>query len=127
MAMAVALDADKLARLIKLLGMFGSNFAGERENAGKKAHELITAAGTTWAELLTPKPSQAVAVASGPRTWRVFVEQVLIDHYGALYESELKFLPSLLASGRAPSPAQTAWLIKIARRTGCPLWDGATP
>ena len=42
-----------------LLGMLGSDQAGERDNAARKAHELVRAEGTTWEELLRPKQSQA--------------------------------------------------------------------
>jgi hypothetical protein len=130
---AVALDPDKRAHLIKLLGMLGSNFAGERENAGKMADELVRAAGTTWREILTPKEGSAPAaptVPQGPRTWVHFIEDVIEKHYGALRSgakyNELEFLTDMLARGLAPSPKQEKWLRDIGVRCGVPLWDGAT-
>jgi hypothetical protein len=38
--------------LAKLLGMLGSNHAGERAAAGLKAHEFIRRLGLTWLEVL---------------------------------------------------------------------------
>jgi hypothetical protein len=46
-----ALDRDKLA---KMLGMLGSRHDGEVTAAGRSAHTLLKEAGTTWTEVLTP-------------------------------------------------------------------------
>ena len=40
------------SRLIKLLGMLGSSFAGERAVAGEKANELLRSKGLTWESYL---------------------------------------------------------------------------
>jgi hypothetical protein len=123
---ALALSSDDLTKLAKLLRMLGATDQ-ERDVASRKIHEFVTARNADWDELLRPKPTQAVTVVqapAGPRTWVTTVEDVLRDHYGALYPSELEFLPSLLARGMAPTEKQTAWLAKILRRTGVPGWDG---
>ena len=75
-----------------------------------------------------PPPAPVVQVIQAtpePRTWRVVVEELLTNHFGALYEGELKFLPDMLGKGRAPSDKQAAWLLKICRRCGVPPWDEA--
>jgi hypothetical protein len=130
MAEAVAIAGDKITLLIKLLGMLGSDQAGERDNAARKVHELVRAAGMTWEELLRPKQSQAVvAVPAGPRIWVHFIEDVLEKHYGALRQgaksNEVEFLVSMMERGLAPTEKQEKWLRDIAARTGVPLWDGA--
>lgn len=44
-------------RLIKLLGLFGSDHAGERATAARMAHHLIVRNGLTWADVIrTPPP-----------------------------------------------------------------------
>jgi hypothetical protein len=122
---ALALSDDDLSKLAKLLRMLGSSFDGERAAAGQKIHDFVTTRDVDWDELLRPRRVQAVVVQapSGPRTWVTAVEEVLHDHYGALYPSELEFLPSLLAKGMVPTEKQAAWLTKIFRRTGVAGWD----
>jgi len=53
--MTVPLTPDQRQRLTKLLGLLGSNHAGERDAAGLAAHRLVVNAGTTWQDVLTPQ------------------------------------------------------------------------
>jgi hypothetical protein len=53
--MTAALDRDRLA---KVLGMLGSHHDGEVLTAGRTAHALLRAAGTTWPELLGANAAQ---------------------------------------------------------------------
>ena len=46
-------------RLIKLLGLLGSEHAGERDTAARLACELVRGAGSTWADILAPVDSIA--------------------------------------------------------------------
>ena len=46
-------DAAKLARI---LGLLGSDQAGERAAAGLAAHRLITRLGLSWEQVLAPPP-----------------------------------------------------------------------
>lgn len=55
-----ALDPRDADKLVKLLGMLGSDHAGERAAAGLKAHSLIAGAGLDWRDLI------AVAATSEP-------------------------------------------------------------
>jgi hypothetical protein len=47
------LDPQYATRLVKLLGMCGSDHAGERSAAALKADQLLRAHGMTWAEVIT--------------------------------------------------------------------------
>lgn len=58
------LDRATSDRLVKLLGMLGSDHAGEVANAGAAAHRLLQNAGLSWADIIV-RP-----VESGPKTWR---------------------------------------------------------
>lgn len=42
-------------KLVRILGMLGSDQAGERASAALAAHRLVTALGTDWATLLAPR------------------------------------------------------------------------
>ena len=52
-------------RLIRILGLLGSDQDGERASAALAAHRLVSASGETWAELLQPA---APGAAKGSRT-----------------------------------------------------------
>ncbi|HYM02101.1 MAG TPA: hypothetical protein VET85_04080 [Stellaceae bacterium] len=43
-----------LVRLVRILGMLGSDHAGERASAALAAHRLVKASGETWTALLSP-------------------------------------------------------------------------
>lgn len=43
-------------KLVRILGLLGSDQAGERAAAALKAHELVEGANTDWSELITPVP-----------------------------------------------------------------------
>jgi hypothetical protein len=51
------------ARLVKLLGMLGSDHDGEVLNAARHIEAMVRASGGDWDKLLSPAP----AVAAGPR------------------------------------------------------------
>jgi hypothetical protein len=129
---AVAIDPTKLSLLVKLLGLLGSEHAGERDTAARKASELLKDAGTTWEQLLVPQQALTVtAVPAGPRLWVNTVEDILEKHYSALRitqkYNEVEFLSDMLTRGLAPSEKQKKWIVDIATRCGVPLWEGCTP
>ena len=41
-------------KLVRILGLLGSDHPGERAAAALKAHELVESADTDWTELITP-------------------------------------------------------------------------
>lgn len=53
------LPPDKRTRLIKLLGMLGSEFEGERANAAAMIDRIIRDHGLTWQQVLEMQPAQA--------------------------------------------------------------------
>lgn len=56
-------------RLVKLAGLFGSDHDGERAAAARKAHQLVTSHGLTWADVIRsrapPIPKLKPATGSG--------------------------------------------------------------
>lgn len=48
-------------KLARILGLLGSEHAGERASAALAAHRLVQAAGTNWAHLLVDAPPKGVA------------------------------------------------------------------
>jgi septal ring factor EnvC (AmiA/AmiB activator) len=57
------MSAIDRARLAKLLGMLGATHSGEIVAAGRAAHAFVRAAGTTWSEVLAPRPDSAAEEA----------------------------------------------------------------
>jgi hypothetical protein len=47
------IDRERLARL---LGMLGSDHAGERDNAGRAAHRMVRQHGITWFDVVATHP-----------------------------------------------------------------------
>jgi hypothetical protein len=58
-----------LIRLVHILGMLGSDHAGERASAALAAHRLVTAANSNWWELLSPAKMPPGAPRGGRRYW----------------------------------------------------------
>ena len=46
------LAASDRERLARLLGMLGSDHAGERDNAGRAAHRMVQQHGVTWYDVV---------------------------------------------------------------------------
>jgi hypothetical protein len=59
----MALSRANLDRLIRILGLLGSDQPGERASAGLAAHKLLSAAKLSWSELLKPKSEGSVSRA----------------------------------------------------------------
>ncbi len=51
-----------LTRLIRILGLLGSDQPGERAAAAMQAHKLVTSLGLSWSELLDPPPREVKKV-----------------------------------------------------------------
>ena len=54
--MSALAEADR-TRLAQMLGLLGSDHAGERDAAGLAAHRLIRQRGLTWLDIIAPAPS----------------------------------------------------------------------
>lgn len=61
MSAANEISLDELGRLIRLLGMLGSQHDGEALNAARLACRWVAEKQTSWATLLTPEPEPAVS------------------------------------------------------------------
>jgi hypothetical protein len=128
------LSPRERVRLAALLGMLGSDHAGERDNAGRLAEQLVRGRGTTWQAVLTAdEPVNIKGYAEGftdgydngfadgytrarrdllPE-WRVMRERCL--ELPDLSAREREFLESL-ARWRRLTPRQQAWLEAIFAR-----------
>lgn len=47
--------SGQMTKLVRILGMLGSDHPGERASAALAAHRLIKSLNTTWWDLLNPK------------------------------------------------------------------------
>jgi predicted component of type VI protein secretion system len=86
------LPQTQRTKLAKLLAMLGSDHAGERDAAALAAHRLVTQAGITWRQVVTPPAIEKALPELG--TWRTTVNECLA-HRGALRAWEVKFLEDL--------------------------------
>jgi hypothetical protein len=108
------LDTRTIERLTKLLGMLGSEFAGERAAAGAKVEQLRRDLGMTWAELL-----QSVAPPEpelGEREINSDDLNVALANPDALTAWELDFVQSISRYYSALTPKQAACLARLANK-----------
>ena len=138
------LPPDKKARLIKLLGMLGSEFEGERANAGALIDRIIREHGLTWHDVLemstaqpasSPPPSGAASPPAGAgedesamqwaerQRWSDEdvdrMHQYCCEHDGAYNEWELTFLESIgkwIADKRSITPKQLRVLLRLVEK-----------
>lgn len=68
--MAELTDRDR-ERLARILALLGSDHPGERESAALAAHRLVSALGTSWAELLAAHPEPPKVVVQRVREWDI--------------------------------------------------------
>src|SRR3954453_10040876 len=59
--------ADKL---VKVLGMLGSDHDGEVAAAGRRAHSMLKAQGLTWSDVINPAPPRPEMRQAPQRRWR---------------------------------------------------------
>jgi hypothetical protein len=69
-----------LTKLARVLGLLGSDQPGERASAALAAHRLLTTMGTSWTELLQPKPTTE---ATGTKVVVHHVHEYGVDHQSA--------------------------------------------
>lgn len=75
--MGVTLPPGAADRLVKLAGLLGSDFDGERANAAAAAAtRLLQAHGFTWRDVLTPAAPRPFAPV--PTGWRAIVADCLL-------------------------------------------------
>ena len=104
------LDPDTVARLVKLLGMCGSAFEGERANAAALADQFLRQRGLTWREVIV-----AATADDGDVDWRVLRDACLQRRFW-LREREFAFLTSLADWRGDLTEKQRGWLAAIHAR-----------
>jgi hypothetical protein len=96
----IALTPSDRQRLAKLLGLLGSDHAGERDAAGLAAHRLIRDRGLIWSDVILGPPGiVAAANRNAVETWRQTVADCLRQP-GSLRSWEHDFLRSLTGFAR---------------------------
>ena len=109
---ASTIDRD---RLVKLLGLLGSDFDGEIVAAARQAERLRADAGLTWREIVLPalsppRPQQRAAMS--------FTEAVrfVLDHEDALTAWESDFGRSIQRQNSPLSPKQISILERLVEK-----------
>jgi hypothetical protein len=115
--MAAHLPPEKHKRLVQFCGMLGSNFAGERAIAAKKATELLIEHQLTWETFLNGANGTAQPefewTASRPVAWREKARECQ-EYPDELTEWETEFIMSILGQQRTElSAKQQAALDRI--------------
>ena len=117
------LPASDRERLAKLLGMLGSDHAGERDNAARAAHQLVQQRGITWREVVTHPPLSDTDQSTDPiHDWRRTA--AACSRYPHLLNRwEAEFVAGLPRFSRLSGKQRSA-LVKIVvrlRACGCAL------
>jgi hypothetical protein len=107
------LDLRAADRIVKLLGMLGSDHDGERAAAGAAAHRFVRQLGLTWGDIIAA-PSPPIAPENGD-DWRRLVRARLLRAH-LLSNREHEFLKSMLRWRGEPSEKQVAWVLAIFQR-----------
>ncbi|MEO6153412.1 MAG: hypothetical protein ABIT09_06700 [Croceibacterium sp.] len=93
-------------KLVKFLGMLGSDHAGERAAAGLKAHQFLVEREVSWSEVIAPRqlpPPRSATFSGGPHQGRALR---LLKCGFDWSEWELTFLSSIAAWRGDPTPKQ---------------------
>lgn len=119
-----ALPPADAARLVKFLGMLGSDHDGECASAGRMAHKLLTEHGLTWADVVVARSALVVLPTDRvrPAPWSSENEtdhqrtaRVLLQTGYAWGEWELGFLRSACNRNR-PSARERIKLEELRQR-----------
>ncbi len=105
------IPAAERSRLVKLLGLLGSDHAGERDAARLAAHRLVQRLGVSWGDLLSRPRENKEPLQS---VWRTTCTD-LLKHPGKLRPWERKFVADL-PNFRRLSSKQRHRLAEIAER-----------
>ncbi len=108
-AVLSAADADKLA---KILGMLGSDHPGERDAAAIKAAAFVRSREVTWPDIIRPGPPPRWQPVSNTRDLALQCAKFP----AVLTVWECQFLAEIASLPRPPSAKQLSILRKIAER-----------
>jgi hypothetical protein len=67
---AMPIPPDLASKLVKVLGMLGSDHDGEIAAAGRRANAMVRGAGLTWDQVLAPVDFAPESPRRPPRRWR---------------------------------------------------------
>ena len=109
--MSKVLASRERSKLAKLLGMLGSDHAGERDAAGLAAHRLLEQHGATWGQVLAVPVAHKEPLQS---TWRTVCAE-LVERSADLRPWEARFVADL-PEFRRLSTKQRYVLDEIAER-----------
>ncbi len=112
-----SLTPDEQTRLISILGMLGSNFAGERASAGLLATRLPKDHGLRWADVIGGPPRHEQPRMADHSSTDL---GLCMRHLTSLAEWEQEFCRSLAMRSQLP-PKQVDVVQKIAVKL--PAWD----
>jgi hypothetical protein len=93
----LALPEGRRERLVRLLGMLGSDHLGERAAAGKLADQLVRSLGLRWDDIVTEGQPGG---AQHPGSWQATAGEVLAA--AGSTEWERGFAEGLLKKWRGP-------------------------
>ena len=119
------LDPRSVERLVKLLGMLGSNHDGERAAAALKANALVREHGLVWSDVIpaTPEPRSYQQEHTGRwnnnatenQDWRT-MRDYCAQRSSLLRSREQEFIDDIEDWRGALTEKQSAWLIAIYTR-----------
>ena len=116
-------------RLAKLLGLLGSDHAGERDTAGQMAQRFVKSRNLTWFDVLQPvlpavakRPSESRTSTATASNWRQIVahSQRRGTDLGLLTDWEEDFLASLAERRFTATAEQLVVLNRILLKVGIP-------
>ena len=116
------LDPRSIERLVKLLGMLGSNHDGEHAAAALKANALVRDHGLVWSDIIpTPhadrRPNDARAKNQDDQKvdWRI-MRDFCAQRSHLLRPREQEFIDHIDSWRDALTEKQSAWLVSIYTR-----------
>ena len=93
--MMATLPPDALRRLVGVLGMLGSDAAGERAAAALLANRLVKDHGLQWSDLIGAAPASPRQAGPGPTPDGAADLALCLRHLGVVTAWESNFLQSI--------------------------------
>ena len=114
------LSPDLAAKLVKILGMLGSDYDGEIAAAGRRANAMVKRAGLTWDEVISSSAPIPQQPRRPPRRWRTpgtpsDTAALCMQWSEVLTDWETDFCRSIVGR-RQISAKQTVVLDRLARK-----------
>ena len=119
------LDPRSVERLVKLLGMLGSDHGGERAAAALKANALVREHGLVWSDVIPTTPEPRSYQQEHTRRWNNNTAEkqdwrdmrdFCAQHSNLLRSREQEFIDHIDSWRGALTEKQSAWLIAIYTR-----------